>query len=128
MPSKNKKYYKKLISEHKDILSKARKLIGVMLDKLDDEIQEFDNCQDENEKTLASKKFWWGDKESASSILTRLTTLLLKLIPLEQEIAKLDLTKADISELEEVIQKTKIPEEDLEIINRYVTRVRDEKS
>ncbi len=125
MPSKNKKYYKKLISEHKDILSKARKLIGIMLEKLDDEIQEFDSS-DESYKATLSKKFWWGDKESASSILTRLTTLLLKLIPLEQEIARIDLTKADILELEEVIQKTKIPEEDFEIINRYVTRVKDE--
>lgn len=123
--SKNKTYYRKLISDHKRILAKARNLIGIMLDKLDEELQDFNSQK--NEDSTKSIKFWWGDKESASSILSRLTTLLLKLIPLEQEIAKLDLTKADLAELQEVVEKTRIPEEDLEIINRYIDRIRDEK-
>ena len=125
MPSKNKSYYKKLIKDHKDILSKSRKLIGKMLEKLDSEIQDFESKDKSKDKDF--QKFWWGDKESASSILTRLTSLLLKLIPLEQDIAKLDLTKTDIAELEDIIEKTKLPQDDLDIINRFAERVKDEK-
>jgi len=65
MPSKNKSYYKKLIKDHKDILAKSRKLIGKMLEKLDSEIQDFES-QDKS-KNKDFQKFWWGDKESASS-------------------------------------------------------------
>ena len=125
MPSKNKSYYKKLIKDHKDILAKSRKLIGKMLEKLDSEIQDFESKDKSKDKDF--QKFWWGDKESASSILTRLTSLLLKLIPLEQDIAKLDLTKTDIAELEDIIEKTKLPQDDLDIINRFAERVKDEK-
>lgn len=135
-------YYKNLISEHKKILGKTRAIIGLMLDKLEEEITIFSNNNSKygganidsgdseslSEAQKLSQKFWWGDKESASSILHRLTQLLLKLIPLEQEIAKLDLSKADLAELEEIVEKTKLPEEDLEIINRYLERAQNHES
>lgn len=114
----NKHYYRKLITDHKSILAKARRLLEDLLDKLEREI---------NSPGANTHTFIFGEKESASTIVVKLTTILLKLIPLEQEIARADLTKADILELEELSIKTKIPEEDLEIIERYVERYNENK-
>ena len=135
MPSKNKKYYQNLISDHKKILKKAREIVSLMLDKLEEDIKNFEsfglddeNLDSEKNNFHIQQKFWWGDKESASSTLNRLTILLLKLIPLEQEISKLDLTKLDLAELEEITEKTKIPEDELEIINQYVAKYRSQQN
>jgi hypothetical protein len=131
MPVKNRKYYKELIKNHKRILSKARNLISIMLDQLEEDIcnhQEQNKNNDAEDKANNHHKFWWGDKESASSILTRLTQLLLKLIPIEQEIARIDLTKADLTELEDISEKIQINEDDLEIINHYVEKYRNYKN
>ena len=125
MPSKNRNYYKKIISEHKKILARARSLIGVMLEKIEEEVKEFENIPQDDEEYIKKKeelKLWWGDKESASGVLAKLTTILLKLIPLELEIARTDLTKADLMELESIAEKTQIPQEDMEIIERYVEK------
>jgi hypothetical protein len=125
-PSQKRDYYKNLIIQHKSVLAKARSLIATLLNKLEEEINSLELPQDESLKK-ANRTAWWGDKESASSILTRLTTILLKLIPLEQEIARLDLTKADLMEMDEVLTKTKLPEEDVEIIERYVQKYNESK-
>lgn len=38
---------------------------------------------------------WWGEKENALSVLTKLSTLLLKLIPAEQELRAVESTPTD---------------------------------
>ncbi len=119
----SKDYYKTLITQHKSILAKARGLIETLLDRLEKEVN---SSNSKNPATDTS--FLFGDKESASSIVVKLTTILLKLIPLEQEIARADLSQADLMELEELSVKTRIPEEDLEIIERYVERYNQSKS
>lgn len=53
MQSKNKKYYKNLIGEHKKILTKARQLIGIMLDRLEEEIQNFETMHEEYEASIS---------------------------------------------------------------------------
>ena len=100
-----------------------------MLDKLQDEINSVAADKNENAKlsTLNYNHFLFGDKESASSIIVKLTQILLKLIPLEAEIARADLSKADILELEELSIKTQMPDEDLEIIERYIEKYNEEK-
>ena len=114
-----KQYYKNLITQHKSILAKARGLVEILLDKLEEEINSA------NEKSDTS--FWFGDKESASSIIVKLTNILLKLIPLEQEIARADLSKADLGELEELSVKTQLPQEDMEMIERYIEKYNESK-
>jgi capsular polysaccharide biosynthesis protein len=136
-----KNYYKKLISDHKSILAKARGLIENLLDRLQEEMNNSEvsnsisNSEEKNTDTATdtatatdTKHFLFGDKESASSIIVKLTTILLKLIPLEAQIARADLSKADILELEELSIKTQIPDEDLQIIERYIERYNEEKA
>lgn len=141
-PLSKRDYYKNLILEHKSDLSKARRLISMLLDKLQSEIESVESgylrliheriTDDEPAKAKAKFakqlssmeiKFWWGEKESAASILAKMTALLLKLIPLELEIARTDLSKADLAELEEISTKIKLEKEDIEIIDMYAERL-----
>lgn len=113
----NKQQYIDLINAHKQVLEKSRKLISILLDKLESEIAQ----PEAPEKTHA--KFWWGEKECATSILVKLTTILLKLVPLELEIAKTDFETANLAELDELAEDTKIAQEDLEILQRYTDEI-----
>lgn len=130
-----KEYYKNLLQEHKQILSKSRKLIEYMLDKLAEEVKNFHKLEQEYKENLEEleeiyskqqRKFWWGDKESASSILTRLVQLLLKLIPLEQEIAKFDIESASVDELKEINEKAELSKQDIDILDNYLSRYKEE--
>jgi hypothetical protein len=113
-----KQYYQNLITRHKSTLAKARGLIETLLDKLETEI---------NNPSAETNHFLFGEKESASAIVVKLTNVLLKLIPLEQEIARADLSKADLSELEELSVKTQLPQEDMELIERYIEKYNESK-
>jgi hypothetical protein len=128
-----KEIYINLIKDHKRVLAKARNMLEKMLNILSVEIdavqnlsQSINNEKQEDFYKTQQKKFWWGDKESASSILSRLVQLLLKLLPLEQELYETDLKNSSKEELENLIEKTKIDEEDIEILEGLLERRRGE--
>lgn len=91
-------------------LVKLRKMIFLIIDILENNINHFsdlDNMDDKNKKLI---KFLIGERENVVSILTKLINSLVKVIPLEEKI----LPKSN--------NDNKISEEDIDILKRYIDR------
>lgn len=95
--------------KHKRSLAKVRRIIDILIAKLEKSI--------DDKSIIKELPEHWGEKENVVSILTKLTSLLVKVIPLEREF--------DDSDVE---VRPKISAEDKEIIRRYFERLQRKKT
>ncbi|HCR86113.1 MAG TPA: hypothetical protein DIV86_05490 [Alphaproteobacteria bacterium] len=122
---------KNLIIEHRRILGKARKIIEYMLDKMEEDLTQLeseasklienDSKIEDVAKTL-SRKFLWGEKESAVSIMNKVVQLLLKLVPVEIAVTEIDLDNVSKEDLNNTYDKKKLSRKDMLIMQRYIDR------
>jgi len=103
----------KLTGQHKRSLARIRKLVLFLIEKLEEALA----SEGVIDELPAEWKYIWGDKENAVSALTKLTGLLVKIIPMERQL--LDLSD---SEAMEDASKATLSDEDKEIIRRYFAR------
>jgi len=90
---------------------RIRKIINLTVNILEDNIDYFSK---ENNGCVKNKElidFLIGKKESVVSIITKLTNLIIKLIPLEE---KIDYSKN--------IESEKLSDEDMEILEKYIDK------
>ncbi|MDB2414694.1 hypothetical protein N9W34_02870 [Rickettsiales bacterium] len=104
-------------------LSSTRKLVINLIDRLEKELKE-----SEEEISPAWRKVW-GEKENIVSSLTKLVSLLIKIIPMEQDIqAKEQGLSGDSVGIKGINQLTEnCPQEDKKIIDEYIKRVMEKK-
>ncbi len=91
-------------------LLKIRRIIKTIITLLEKNIQKIENGEefeiDENQKKLFD--FLIGSKDNVLSTITKLTNLLIKVAPLDED--------------EEVTKVAKLEQEDLEILERYIKK------
>lgn len=94
-------------------LARIRKIINLIINVLEDNIENFSNSNSilENNKELIN--FLIGSKDNVVSIITKLTNLLVKVIPLEEKINNSDNNIKD---------DEKLTNEDIEILERYIDK------
>lgn len=68
--------------KHKKNLARLRRMTCALIEDME-EVLISGGMVDENSQY--KWKYMWGDKENVASALTKLTTLLTKIIPMEQE-------------------------------------------
>lgn len=107
-----------LSSSHASDLALTRSLITMLISTLEKEIIIPSLTREDKEPPLKMKALLWGDKENAVGTLVKLTSLLLKVIPLEQQ-----LTGNPISNLDE----ESFSPEDQAILERYIARITNAK-
>lgn len=92
-------------------LARIRKIINLIINVLEDSIEKFsdNNLMLDNNKELIN--FLIGSKDNVVSIITKLTNLLVKVIPLEEKINN-DNIKDD----------EKLTNEDMEILEQYIDK------
>lgn len=127
MTNNKLKYYLEVIESHKKTLKRTRNILERLLDAAEENISyllQEDKSQHLNQPKICETmsksdlNLLFGNKESAASTVIKLANILLKLIPVELEVAKADLSKSDIEELD-IIEQTTIPEDDMEIVRNY---------
>ena len=101
--------YDKSIVEYKKSLERTRSIIINLLSKLESVIEDYDSDSSE-------WKQFWGDKENTLSVLTKLTGLLVKVVPMEKQL--LD----SINEKQSENVKRIINSDDREIIKRFIRK------
>ena len=106
--------YKKTIQSHKEDLDLTRKIIVSLIVKLENIIN--DNAY--NKENFEEWKYLWGEKESVVSILTKLTSLLVKVVPVERK-----LLDSDKAEKPNQTSGRIINSDDKEIIKRYIQKL-----
>jgi len=89
-------------------LQKTRNLISYLLSKLEQDLSSPDDFD------LEKNKFLWGEKENAVSLLTKLTQMMIKIMPDEKE--------------KKIAAKEQISEEDMVILKEYVERYFENKA
>jgi len=114
-----REYYLKILEEHKQVLSKSRNIIDQLFNKVQLEINS--NIEAENFDNLFSSK------ESLVNVTVKLVGILLKIIPLEIEIAKADMQELSDEELAKLAEDSEISEDDQKIIDMFVERYNEEK-
>lgn len=106
--------YKETIQSHKEDLELTRKIIVSLIIRLENII----NDKSSNKENFDEWKHLWGEKENVVSLLTKLTSLLVKVVPVE--IKLLDSYK---SEKNTQISGRIINSDDKEIIKRYIQKL-----
>ena len=91
-------------------LARIRKIINLIINVLEDNIENFSNSNSILESNKELINFLIGSKDNVVSIITKLTNLLVKVIPLEEKI------------LPKISNDDKISEDDIEILKRYIDR------
>ncbi len=115
-----REYYLQLLTENNQALSKSRRIIEQLLCKVELEINS--SIKSENYDNL------FGNKESLANAAVKLSTILIKIIPLEIEIAKADMQELSDEELAELSENSELSEDDQKIIDMFVERYNQEKS
>jgi hypothetical protein len=124
----NKEEYLKIIEIHKKTIQKSREIISDLLDKLNDEIKNLSQNNNVNIEPQNTQKFLWGDKESITATIIKLSTILHKILPLEQKLYQLNLEDLNAEDVENTLDDLKIETEDLEILQRYTDKILSEKT
>ncbi len=101
-------YYAEIIEEHRKLLVKVRKAAEKMLDKIIEEEPGVEQAE-KNPK----------EKDSAANTIIKLSNLILKLLPLEQEIAKINLENQGDNNDED------FDITDIEIMEAYVEQLKE---
>lgn len=102
------------LDTHSSDLAITRNLVTTLIRAVEKEIV---TPSLSNQETT-SKAALWGEKENAVSVLVKLTGLLLKLIPLEREIAGRSSAETPDNEGDD-----QLSHEDSELLRRYVERM-----
>jgi len=92
-------------------LTKLRKIIFLIIDILENNINNFSINENTSEKDKKLINFLMGEKETVVSILVKLINILIKVIPLEEKFSP------TFSEKDE-----KLCDEDMEILKRYIDK------
>lgn len=106
--------YNKIIQSHKEDLDLTRKIIVSLIVKLENIV----NDKAYNKENFDELKYLWGEKESVVSILTKLTTLLVKVVPVERKLLDSDKTEKTNQTSGRIINS-----DDKEIIKRYIEKL-----
>ena len=91
-------------------LSRIRKIINLVINIIETSINDYSEDKLMLEKNKKLLDFLIGNKENVVSIITKLTNLLLKVMPLEEE---LNHTNDNVE---------KLNNEDIEIIMKYIDK------
>lgn len=102
-------------TRHAESVFKLLKFVEEMIHELESHMQN----NSEEEGLQKRWKHVFGDKENIISVLIKLTGILVKIIPMEQDIMKV-INKDNESKIND------LSEEDVEIIKRYLQKVKDE--
>ena len=94
-------------------LARIRKIINLIINVLEDNIENFSNSNSILESNKELINFLIGSKDNVVSIITKLTNLLVKVIPLEEKINNSDNNIKD---------DEKLTNEDIEILERYIDK------
>ena len=94
-------------------LARIRKIINLIINVLEDNIKNFSNSNSILESNKELINFLIGRKDNVVSIITKLTNLLVKVIPLEEKINNSDNNIKD---------DEKLTNEDIEILERYIDK------
>ena len=113
MAKQNSKDKRDFTSEHGKDLAKVRLIINGLIKRLEKRMAEKE-C---GEGVDIEWKYVWGERENAVSALTKLTGLLVKIIPMEQEL----LEKQPDSNVK---KGRALKDDDKVIIRRYLERMR----
>ncbi|MDD2840414.1 MAG: hypothetical protein PHY80_04840 [Rickettsiales bacterium] len=92
-------------------LTKLRKIIFLIIDILEKNIDNFSIEENKNEKNKKLINFLMGEKGNVISILSKLINSLVKVIPLEEKFSSICNEKNE-----------KLIEEDIEILKRYIDK------
>jgi hypothetical protein len=106
--------YNKTIQSHKEDLELTRKIIVSLIVKLENIVN--DNTY--NKENFDEWKYLWGEKESVVSVLTKLTSLLVKVVPVERKLLDCDKTEKSNQTSGRIINS-----DDKEIIKRYIKKL-----
>ena len=89
-----------------DDITRTRAILRNLIVRLEQDIADGPDAWEKH-------RAYWGEKENAVSVLTKLSTMLLKLVPLEEKTVKTEL-ETNIAPLQP------LREEDKEILRRYL--------
>lgn len=92
-------------------LAKIRKIINLIINILENSIDDFSNNIYDSGENKDLIKFLIGSKDNVVSIITKLTNLLIKVIPLEEKINQSKLSDDE-----------KLTNDDMEILLNYIER------
>lgn len=93
-------------------LAKIRKIINLIINVLEDSINDYSNNNALTEENKDLINFLIGSRDNVVSIITKLTNLLVKVIPLEEK----------INNEENVEDNEKLTNDDIEILKEYIDK------
>lgn len=138
---KSKRYYKTMLADHKSMLRKMRFIINHALDEMVADIKlnssfqiSVSSFQNHPESAPKMTHFEVGNNthnqvqstkyqvQNMTNDFTKIARIAVKIMPLERELASLDLNQMDIEELHNLTEKIEatLPEEDMKILEQYV--------
>lgn len=93
-------------------LARIRKIINLIINVLEDSINDYSHNNTITEENKELINFLIGSKDNVVSIITKLTNLLVKVIPLEEK----------INNEENVEDNEKLTNDDIEILKEYIDK------
>lgn len=93
-------------------LARIRKIINLIINVLEDSINDYSNNNALTEENKDLINFLIGSRDNVVSIITKLTNLLVKVIPLEEK----------INNEENVEDNEKLTNDDIEILKEYIDK------
>lgn len=93
-------------------LARIRKIINLIINVLEQSINDYSNNNALTEENKDLINFLIGSRDNVVSIITKLTNLLVKVIPLEEK----------INNEENVEDNEKLTNDDIEILKEYIDK------
>ena len=93
-------------------LARIRKIINLIINVLEDSINDYSNNNALTEENKDLINFLIGSRDNVVSIITKLTNLLVKVIPLEEK----------INNEENIEDNKKLTNDDIEILKEYIDK------
>ncbi len=93
-------------------LARIRKIINLIINVLEDSINDYSNNNALTEENKDLINFLIGSRDNVVSIITKLTNLLVKVIPLEEK----------INNEENIEDNEKLTNDDIEILKEYIDK------
>ncbi len=101
-------------TRHSGSVLRLLKMIEILMEELESGL----NSLPEDDARKERWRYIFGDKENVISALVKLTGILVKIIPMEHELMSI-INKQDAKQMEN------LSEEDVEIIKRYLKKIKD---
>ena len=93
-------------------LARIRKIINLIINVLEKSINDYSNNNSLTEENKDLINFLIGSRDNVVSIITKLTNLLVKVIPLEEK----------INNEENIENNEKLTNDDIEILKEYIDK------